>query len=70
VNDCFFERRPLGVQAVLIYFIPHLTGSKPPTSSLRETREDRWGTTARKGPIGSTNHQWGMKPPLMEVSLY
>ncbi|MCP1125895.1 hypothetical protein NKR74_21740 [Bacillus sp. 3103sda1] len=25
----------------------------------------------RKSPIGSTNHQWGMKPaPLMEVSLY
>ncbi|WP_275950876.1 hypothetical protein [Cytobacillus citreus] len=30
------------------------------------------GSTARKGPIGSTNHQWGdeEKPPLMEVSLY
>ncbi|PEZ09378.1 hypothetical protein CN326_03350 [Bacillus sp. AFS018417] len=27
--------------------------------------------TARKSPIGSTNHQWGMKKtPLMEVSLY
>jgi len=28
-------------------------------------------STARKGPIGSTNHQWGMKKTtLMEVSLY
>ncbi|MED4403340.1 hypothetical protein [Metabacillus fastidiosus] len=27
--------------------------------------------TARKGPIGSTNYQWGWgKPPLIEISLY
>ncbi|PAE23616.1 general stress protein, partial [Bacillus sp. 7894-2] len=27
--------------------------------------------TARKGPIGSTNNQWGEKHfPLIEVSLY
>ncbi|CAG9611637.1 hypothetical protein BACCIP111899_00809 [Bacillus rhizoplanae] len=33
--------------------------------------EDRWGITAGMRPIGSTNHQWGMKKlPLMEVSLY
>ncbi|WP_175384414.1 hypothetical protein [Bacillus sp. FJAT-27225] len=31
----------------------------------------RWGITARKSPIGSTNNQRGMKnPPLIEVSLY
>ncbi|PFN10102.1 hypothetical protein COK19_07660 [Bacillus cereus] len=29
-----------------------------------------WGSTARKSPIGSTNNQWGMKPPLIKVSLY
>ncbi|WP_445487745.1 nickel/cobalt ABC transporter permease [Niallia sp. 03133] len=42
-------------------FIPLLTGSKTPTSRCREIEEARWGTTARKGPISSTNHQWGMK---------
>ncbi|MGG0184998.1 hypothetical protein, partial [Bacillus rhizoplanae] len=40
-------------------------------SRFRFSTEDWWGTTVRKSPIGSTNHQWGMKkPPLMEVSLY
>ncbi|PEA56101.1 hypothetical protein CON64_05595, partial [Bacillus pseudomycoides] len=28
---------------------------------FRFSKEDRWGTTARKSPIGRANHQWGMK---------
>ncbi|PEZ08934.1 hypothetical protein CN326_04470 [Bacillus sp. AFS018417] len=44
-------------------FYPALTGSKTPTSRLRESEEDRRGVTTRKSPIGSTNHQWRIKPP-------
>ncbi len=40
-------------------FYPALTGSKTPT--IERSEEDRWGITAHKSPIGSTNHQWGMK---------
>ncbi|PEZ10577.1 hypothetical protein CN326_01375 [Bacillus sp. AFS018417] len=40
---------------------PALTGSKAPTSRFRENEEAKWGITARKSPIGSTNHQWRMK---------
>ncbi|PEZ05966.1 hypothetical protein CN326_12200 [Bacillus sp. AFS018417] len=47
-----------------------LTGSKTPSQDLERIEEDRWGITARKSPIGSTNPQWGMKPPLREVLLY
>ncbi len=44
------------------WFYPALTGSNTPTSRLRErSEEDRWEITARKSPIGSTNHQWWMK---------
>ncbi len=39
---------------------PALTGSKTPTSKFSESKEVRWGSTARKSPIGSTNNQWGM----------
>jgi hypothetical protein len=42
-------------------FYPALTGSKPPPQDVEKNEEDRWGITARKSPIGSTNHQWGMK---------
>ncbi|MDD1368757.1 hypothetical protein PTB13_12195, partial [Bacillus sp. MHSD17] len=43
-----------------LLFIPHLTGSKTPASKFSESKEVRWGSTARKSPIGSTNNQWGM----------
>ncbi|MGF9966385.1 SNF2-related protein, partial [Bacillus rhizoplanae] len=44
---------------------------KPLPQDSERSKEDRWGITARKGPIGSTNRQWGMKKtPLTEVSLY
>ncbi|WP_242310049.1 hypothetical protein [Bacillus cereus group sp. BfR-BA-01524] len=39
---------------------PALTGSKTPTSKFSESKEVRWGSAARKSPIGSTNNQWGM----------
>jgi len=39
------------------------SGSKIPSQGFREKREDRRGSTARKSPIGSANHQWGMKNP-------
>ncbi|PEZ04568.1 hypothetical protein CN326_16165 [Bacillus sp. AFS018417] len=42
----------------------------PPQDSER-SGEARREITARKSPISSTNHQWGMKnPSLIEVSLY
>ncbi|QED49636.1 hypothetical protein FSZ17_21510 [Cytobacillus dafuensis] len=48
-----------------------LTGSKTPATRLRENQRNlSGGSTARKGPIGSTNHPWWMKPPLMEVLLH
>ncbi|WP_440603309.1 hypothetical protein [Bacillus sp. GB_SG_008] len=38
----------------------------PPQDSKRN-EEERWGITAGMRPIGSTNHQWGMKkPPLQD----
>ncbi|WP_264158301.1 hypothetical protein, partial [Bacillus pacificus] len=40
---------------------PALMGSKTPTSKFSESKEVRWGSTAHKSPIGSTNNQWGMK---------
>ncbi|CAG9614269.1 hypothetical protein BACCIP111899_03496 [Bacillus rhizoplanae] len=36
---------------------------RPPPQDSEKSEEDRWGITARKSPIGSTNHQWGMKKP-------
>ncbi|WP_171903123.1 MULTISPECIES: 3'-5' exonuclease [Bacillus cereus group] len=33
----------------------------PLPQDLEKSKEDRWGITAHKSPIGSTNHQWGMK---------
>ncbi len=40
----------------LIY--PELTGSKTPTLRTQGKNEDgKWGTTANKSPIGSTNIQ-------------
>ncbi|PGZ08362.1 hypothetical protein COE30_13305 [Bacillus cereus] len=45
--------------------IRYLPGSKTPTSKFSESKEVRWGSTARKSPIGSTNNQWGRnKTPL------
>ncbi len=40
---------------------PALTGSKSLPQSLEESKKRRWGITARKSPIGSTNNQWRMK---------
>jgi len=37
---------------------------------LEEIKRISGGSTARKGPIGSTNNQWGEKTPLIEVSPY
>ncbi|PFM63959.1 hypothetical protein COJ48_13430 [Bacillus cereus] len=52
-------------------FCPALTGSKTPTSKFRCKAKELGGrSTARKSPIGSTNNQWGMNPPLIKVSLY
>ena len=31
---------------------PALTGGKTPTSKFSENKEVRWGSTARKSPIG------------------
>ncbi len=58
------------ISSGIIY--PALTGSKTPTKRLRRIEEAvGGGQTASKSPIGSTNHQWGMKDsPLVEVSPY
>ncbi|PEZ01521.1 hypothetical protein CN326_21320 [Bacillus sp. AFS018417] len=40
----------------MVFIYPVLTSSKTPTSRFRESKEDRWGITASKSPIGSTNH--------------
>jgi hypothetical protein len=42
-------------------FYPALVGSKTSTSKFSEVKEYRWGLTAHKSPIGSTNNQWGIK---------
>ncbi len=51
-------------------FIPLFAGSKTSTSRLRENEEDRWGITACKSPIGSTNYQWGMKKTPTDGSFH
>ncbi|MBS4191908.1 hypothetical protein KHA94_17205 [Bacillus sp. FJAT-49705] len=57
-------RREIMEKLIVIQADRRLTGSKTPTSSLRENQRNlNGGSTARKGPIGSTNHQWGMKEP-------
>jgi len=51
------------------FHYPTLTSSKTPRLKIFEfTKKLDKGSTARKGPIGSTNHQWE-KLPRMEVSL-
>ncbi|EOR19842.1 hypothetical protein A499_25418, partial [Niallia nealsonii AAU1] len=42
-------------------FIPLLTDSKTPPQGFENTRKIGGRSTVRKGPIGSTNHQWGRK---------
>ena len=41
-----------------IIFFPTLTGSKIPYLMILSNKENL-GTTACKGPISATNHQWG-----------
>ncbi len=45
----------------LLHIYPALMGSKTPTSKFSASKEVRWGSTALKSPIGSTNNQWWMK---------
>ncbi|OKL37679.1 hypothetical protein BLL40_04195 [Domibacillus mangrovi] len=52
-------------------FYRRLTGSKTPLQDLEKSKKAKWGTTARKGPIRSSNYQREMKEsPLIEDSLY
>ncbi len=46
---------------LLVSLYPTLMGSKTLTSKCSERKEVRWGSTAHKSPIGSTNNPWGMK---------
>ncbi|AWI11798.1 hypothetical protein CQJ30_06270 [Caldibacillus thermoamylovorans] len=48
---------------------PAQTGCKTSTINFGNQEQFRWEVTARKCPIGSTNHPW-KKAPRMEVSLY
>ena len=41
-------------------------GSKTPILKFSESKEVRWGSTAHK----PDSNQWGMKTPLIKVSLY
>ncbi|XIH31669.1 hypothetical protein C1N70_04920 [Cytobacillus firmus] len=44
------------------FFYRSLTGSKAPTSKTQRNQSRiSGGQTARKGPIGSTNNQWGIR---------
>ncbi|PAQ14631.1 hypothetical protein CD798_10115 [Bacillaceae bacterium SAOS 7] len=60
-----FYKPPAPLLSILLYgkvtkrfqIYPALTGSKTPTSKFSESKEVRWGSTARKSPIGSTNNQ-------------
>ncbi|PFN09133.1 hypothetical protein COK38_03185 [Bacillus cereus] len=41
----------------------YLRAVSPPPQGSERNWEVRWRITAHKSPIGSTNHQWGMKLP-------
>ncbi|PFA24764.1 hypothetical protein CN373_02660 [Bacillus cereus] len=41
----------------------YLRAVSPPPQSSERNWEVRWRITSHKSPIGSTNHQWGMKLP-------
>ncbi|ATI54008.1 hypothetical protein CPZ32_11840 [Bacillus cereus] len=43
---------------------------RPPPQNSAKAKKLGGESTARKSPIGSTNNQWGMNPPLIKVSLY
>ncbi len=44
-----------------LYLSRYSWAVRPPPQDSERSKEDRWGITARKSPIGSTNRQWGMK---------
>ncbi|MFC0418107.1 hypothetical protein ACFFHH_22170 [Cytobacillus solani] len=45
-----------------IFLYRRLTGSMTLyEKAVEETKKRKWGLTARKCPIGSTNQQWGKK---------
>ncbi len=56
--------------ASLLSFTPHERAVKLPPENSANAKKLDGRSTARKSPIGSTNNQWGMKPPLIKVSLY
>ncbi len=41
--------------------LPRYLWAVTPTLKFGECEGVRWGITARKSPIGSTNTQWGME---------
>ncbi len=47
----------------------YLWAVRPPPQDSKRNEEVRWEITARKSPIGSTNHQWGMKKPPLNGSF-
>ncbi|PFY75325.1 hypothetical protein COI45_26405 [Bacillus wiedmannii] len=50
--------------------IPHERVVRPPPQNSVKAKKLGGGSTVRKSPIGSTNNQRGMNPPLIKVSLY
>ncbi|PEW49212.1 hypothetical protein CN431_07665 [Bacillus cereus] len=52
-------------------FLPrYLRAVKLPPQNSAETKKLGGSFTAPKSPIGSTNNQRGIPPPLIKVSLY
>ncbi|MDR4169197.1 hypothetical protein CN923_12040 [Bacillus cereus] len=61
MDRCFFY---------YIFLSRYLWAVKLPPQNSANARELDGRSTARKSPIGSTNNQWGIPPPLIKVSLY
>ncbi|PZD84736.1 hypothetical protein DTX80_13430 [Bacilli bacterium] len=53
----------------LLYCILNLCHPKRAVRLSPKASWERRRSTARKGPISATNHQWGMKEPLTDGSL-
>ncbi|RYL88897.1 hypothetical protein EWH91_11235 [Sporolactobacillus sp. THM19-2] len=49
-------------------FIPHERQHRPRV--MRANEQARAGITSRSSPMGTTKNQWGIKPPLIDVSLH
>ncbi|MED1475456.1 hypothetical protein [Bacillus pseudomycoides] len=62
VHSIFSSKSPLFYYRIFVMILSRYSWAvRPLPQDLEKSKEDRWGITAHKSPIGSTNHQWGMK---------